>query len=169
MHRIYKTGTRGDFNDEDVRCDPKPCSSNPNIDYIKGTNCVGTDSGLDCAYECQNGYQRGGDRLVSCLNGQWTNEQSATCVDVNDCLGNPCNNNGDVAATCTDNVASYSCTFIIIIFFIFLSSHRQQQQQQQVRVHQSTTEQIANNSTTIVLMVIQPCVDTVPVSTRIEM
>ena len=27
-------------------------------------------------------------------------------LDINDCMGNPCNNGG----TCTDGIATYSCT-----------------------------------------------------------
>ena len=60
--------TLGNFNDDEVSCNPDPCDSDPDIQHIStaSSSCEDTRSGLSCIYECESGYRRGGDAVAYC-------------------------------------------------------------------------------------------------------
>jgi len=86
-------------------CAPTVCAplSAPTHGYLNVTNTYNYPS--SATYTCEPGFRVDGSATRTCQPAGTWDLSAPTCVEINECLANPCRN----GATCTDKVNDYSC------------------------------------------------------------
>jgi len=91
-----------------VDCGALTAPTNGSVDATSGTTYDET-----ATYDCDTGYAVSGSATLTCeANGNWSGS-APTCEDIDECLGNPCDSDGDSSSICAQDPTpgdGYSCT-----------------------------------------------------------
>ncbi|XP_076814750.1 IgGFc-binding protein-like [Clavelina lepadiformis] len=93
------------YTGDGTRCRPLTCERLENPSAGSVTYSRGLNVGSAANFACNSGYRRQGSARLLCQASLRWNRRPPTCVDVDECLRSPCDDN----AACTNTEGSYSC------------------------------------------------------------